>query len=229
MLRNRLVMVVVGVGLLSLAAAGQAGVILSPVAVVSNTAGTTPGSPIESAINHAGLLTDFTSGVTDFDTYLALNPLHTEQWIANEWFALDGENEATVIFDLGAEYEISRVAFWNEEHSGAFSASFFACSDALCSVQAGLGGFAILDSPFFVSYSAQVLDTSDVLTRYVGLTVQGPNDPFNFNSVSLAEIAFDAGAAEPVPEPSSIALLTLGLGALARRRAMRNKASRREE
>jgi len=191
------------------------GVILSPTAVLSNSAATTPGSPIESTINHAGLLTDFVSGVTDFDLYLALNPQHTPAWIPNEWFAAADVLSATIVYDLGGLYDIRRLALWNEEHSGATDIQLFSCTDAACTSPVPLGFFDVVDSPFGVSYGAQVFDLTDATTQYLQAIVRGPNVPNRFNAVSMGEIAFEANA---VPEPSCFVLVALGLcGVLARR------------
>ena len=49
-------------------------------------------------VNQNGLFDTFVSGVTDFDTYIATNPLHTFQDVGFEWFSANGDTTPTVEF-----------------------------------------------------------------------------------------------------------------------------------
>ena len=86
---------------------------VSAQAIVSPVSATTDmgqAYALANAYNHSGLLTNFTSGVTDFNAYIAGNPQHNSQ-PNNDWAA------TTVIgvadFDLGSVRNVNRVAIWN--------------------------------------------------------------------------------------------------------------------
>ena len=70
-----------------------AGAILSPTSGVINSGDPGFGS-LDDTFNHNGLLTPFVSSVTDFDTYLAGNPIHLFPFIGNEWFSNNGIYES---------------------------------------------------------------------------------------------------------------------------------------
>ena len=199
-----------------------AGVILSPTAVVSNSMGETQ-STIDATRNGSGLSIPFTSGVSDFDTYLALSPLH--EWIftdGSEWFSTAGVTQGTIVYDLGALYSVNRLALWNEEFSGIQTMGVETANNAAFVGAASVGNFLPVDSPFDASYPAQVFDVADSVARYIRLTLTGPQVPNRGTYVSMGEIAFDVTPAA-VPEPVTLSLLGLGLGAAyLRRRATRH-------
>src|SRR5262245_6199090 len=105
-------------GLLALARAllcgpappARAGVILQP-ASVSTDMGTGLGSP-NRVINQSGLSAGYTSGVTDFDTYIARKPTHNSSDGRNIWGS-DFSNTGNFDFDLGGTYAIGAFALWN--------------------------------------------------------------------------------------------------------------------
>lgn len=188
----------------------SAGAILSPTSVVSNTAGDFgAGFTIVNTINGSGLPA-FTSGVTDFGTYLGGNPLHSFN-PGTEWFSPNnGVRTSTIVYDLGASYTITRMALWNEDAGGLTDVSVAACSDAACTTAAPLlGATALTDNPNSQNYPADVLDITDATTRYVRLIVNGPQDASAWDGLAMGEVAFDTAAAA-VPEPGSLALFGLG-------------------
>ena len=76
-----------------------------------------------------GCTAGFTSGVTDFDTYIGTSPCHVINF-NTEWFAPDGTFTQNIDYDLGALYSVFRMAFWNEESWGTSSVSVFSATDA---------------------------------------------------------------------------------------------------
>ncbi|HAB16857.1 MAG TPA: hypothetical protein PLX89_02210 [Verrucomicrobiota bacterium] len=93
-------------------------VMLSPAAVIGSDLLTCCAeTPRENMINHSGIETPFTSGVTLFDTYFA-DPLirYAMSAAANNW-----QSEGTfslplhgfVDFDLGSSWTIHQLAIWN--------------------------------------------------------------------------------------------------------------------
>src|SRR5688500_8542461 len=95
---------------LLLAAPVQAAAILSPTDVINNTMGTFPCCSYtdDSIVNQSGLLTPFTSGVTDFDAYIAGSPQHTVEAFCCEWFSPDGVMSGLMTFGVGAVYLVDR-------------------------------------------------------------------------------------------------------------------------
>ncbi len=205
---------VVALGFMVSAGQVEAGLILSPVAVLQNTGGINS-SPydIGNTINQSGLSTNFVSGVTDFDTYLAGNPLHNYLADNNEWFTPLNVTSSTIIYDLGAVYSIARLTLWNEEFSGIASMSVSTSVDPSFATSSSVGVFAPANNPFDQDYAAQVFDLTDTTARYVQLVVTGPQVPNQGNYVSMGEIAFETLApTTAVPEPST--LISGGLAAL---------------
>jgi len=202
-----------GVAILLSANGAEGASILSPVTVVSNSAGNfcvADDCSIERTIDHSGLVTDFISGVTDFATYLAGNPLHDFNFLNKEWFSTVSSVSGTVVYDLGATHLITRLALWNEESEGIESVSVAACGgDSTCAAAAALGLFAVADNPSDENYPAQIFDFTDAPTRFVRVTfTDAPGGSF---LLSLGELAFEA-TPEAVPEPTS--LLLFGTGAV---------------
>jgi len=193
----------------------EAQTIRSPTAVASNTGGEVGGASILNTINHSGLSTGFTNGVTNFDTYIAGNPTHTPLFFGNEWFTPTGVNAATIVYDMGALFSIDRLALWNEEFAGIASMGVALSADGVAFTSAGL--FAPANSPTGASYPAQVFSLTQTNARFVRLQVTGPQIPNDgYNGISMGEIAFRTfapAAVDPIPEPISAALLIPGLAA----------------
>jgi len=214
------------------AAAGQvqAGAILSPTSVVSNTLGEfTSSFAVANLINQSGLSAGFASGVTDFDTYLAGTPTHLSPssssgggW-ASAAFVISG----TIVFDLGAAFTLSRMALWNDTDAQAIGDFTLAISnDVTFASSTSLGSFSAVTDPLPVT--AQVFSLTPASGRFVRLNILGANA--NVNLVNSGELAFDAtpASASPpaVPEPSTFALLGIGAVCLiGYRRTRKRKAA----
>ena len=193
----------------------QAAPILSPVAATASS--TFPGFPIANTINHSGLLTDFTSGVTDFDAYLATNPLHSRD-VPNEWFSAEPSTSAVVTYDLGTLFSVDRLSLWNENGVGIDSFNVLFSADGIAFSPA-VSGLSPTDSPFDSDYPAQVFNLGIGSARFVRLDITScpqPGSPRTF--CGIGEVAFAVGAPTAVPEPATLILLGTGLAAVARRR-----------
>ena len=194
-----LVLAACTIACLATASPVAAGFITSPTAVLENTGGEfSNGYAITNAINGSGLSTGFTSGFTDFDAYLAGNPLHTNQSAFYEWFTPLNVTSSTVIFDLGVTGSINRIALWNEEGSGVASLVVQTSNDAAFGSFTAAGSFIPINNPDGSMYPAEVLALTASTGRYVRLFVTGPQANFTFNGIGLGEIAFDVGFAPAV-------------------------------
>jgi hypothetical protein len=191
-------------------------VIISPVAATASSEFSNV-FDIGNTIDQSGLSMGFTSGVTDFDAYLATNPTHTLAAANFEWFTPEGVISATVDYDLGGVYNIDRMALWNEESSGLGQLNILVSQDNVNFTTIG-SNLSPFDNPF-ANYPAEVFDIQDSLARYVRLEVSGcpQPDPGSFVGCGIGEIAFSTREnIPPQPEPATIlgllAVSGLGLG-----------------
>jgi hypothetical protein len=205
----------------AMALSAQGGTI---VAAVSATA-TSTNSPIfdiGNTIDQSGLDTTYISGVTDFDTYIGLDPIHTFLAANNEWFTATGVDTATLTFDLGSSLKLGRIALWNEEFSGFGTGRVSTSTDG--TTYSFLGTINPVDSPAGLDYGAQVFSLGMTQARFVSLDVSDCPQPDGNPQIlcGLGEIAFESLPTTPIPVPGALPLILGGLGALGyvgRRRA----------
>ena len=197
------VLAVTAAALAPLSARAQA--IFSPIAVPVNTAGDFDASAdIGQTIDQSGLFTGFASGVTNFDSYIASNPLHDQGFSGREWFSAGGVTTGTIVYDLGAGAGFDRLALWNEDSIGIATMTVDASNDLSFSVGVtSFGVFAPTNNPEGANYPAQVFALAPTSARYVRLQVQAP---VGAAFVSMGEIAFRSAAVVAVPEAGTLAL-----------------------
>lgn len=208
----------------------QAGVILSPDSVVNNTMGSFFGvATPDRTHNQSGIDTGFLSGVDDFDTYMATNPVatHTHNG-ANSWFSALPFGSVTsnyMDFDLDGLFRVEQIAYWGVTPGNGSVRNFqfwtSDSSDFSGSIAQPLNTFAtptaIVGLPSVIN--PVVADVNPVVARFVRLEILSV-DGDAAQSAAIGEIAFNVTA---VPEPSSLAILGVGACAFAARRRRRAK------
>jgi hypothetical protein len=185
------------------------GAIISPVSATIDAGGPGFGS-INDTVNQRGLTSTFTSGVTNFDTYLATTPLHTDIFAGFEWFSNAGTTGATVTYDLGAVITIDRLALWNEESSGIGTLSLLSSKDGVTFTPL-VSGLHPTDNPL-ADYPADVFAFTPTGARFVRLVASdSPQpDPGSFPAAAIGEVAFRVGSGNftiagsvPLPQPNN--------------------------
>lgn len=209
---------VMGVG----AVAPSNATVIGAISGVINSGG--PGSgTLTETFDGSGLSVGYTSGVTDFDTYVA-GTTHSGVFSGNEWFSNFGTTSASVTYDLGAVFSISAMALWNEESSGIGSLDLLISSDGV-TFSSLLSGLVPTDNPLGdpldpSEYLADVFSFATTSFRYITLDMSScPQiDPGSYSSCAIGEVAFRQVAAVPVPAAGLLLFGALGGLALIRRR-----------
>lgn len=207
------------------ATSAHADLILQPVGA-STTMGTvnpTSGS-LDMTYDQSGLSTPYISNVTDFDAYIGGNPTH-ELAVnpSNAWTsATDPTYPGVVDFDLGGTFFVESLALWNLGGGFDFNLREFrllADDNAAFSSPVTLGTFDASPSGSSVAAPVQTFDFASTSASFVRLeilsnqgTIGGATGSTN---VGFGEVAFNVTS---VPEPSSMALVGVGIGLVGLRR-----------
>jgi PEP-CTERM motif len=213
MTRNRLrSLYVLGAVVALLIASGQqasAGPILSPITAAASS---TFDGDILHTIDHTGLLTNFISGVTDFDTYIAGNPTHAGPNASNAWSAAVGNLPINLDYGLGASYSIGDLALWTS--FGGFSINRFSVFTATNAGFVGATNVGSFDANDTSPVIAQVFALAPSVGSFLRIQILS-NEGAGF--VNLSEIGVEV-TSSAVPEPTTLVLLGTGLAAVVRRR-----------
>lgn len=199
----------------------MAGAIIAPTSAVIDSGGPGFGS-INQTFNQAGLLAGYVAGVTDFDTYLAGNPMHDFRFSGNEWFSNSGTTSATVTYDFGSAMTFDRLALWNEDAS-AFGSVDILTSNDLMTFTSLLIGVSGTDNVLNSNYGADVFSFGPRTARYVVFEMSRcPQSGTAFPGCAIGEVAFRSTTGA-VPEPATWAMMLTGFAfagySMRRRRA----------
>lgn len=192
----------------------QAAPIIAPTAGTIDAGGPGFGS-LSDTFNQAGLLTGYTAGVTDFDTYIAGDPQEDFVFAGHEWFSNQGTNSATVTYDMGSVVGVDRLALWNEDASGIGLLDLSYSSDGVTFTSLA-SGLTPANNLINNDYGPEVFSFAATQLRYVRFDMSRcPQAPdAGFEACAIGEVAFRSAE---VPEPALLLLLSGGLAAGIRR------------
>lgn len=189
--------------------------LVSAVSATSDMGNRLGGVSLANAINGSGL------------SSLSLSATHAATIPSNSWASAVGTTTGNITFTLGGDYLLDGFSFWNQNNGGPGGAG----STGLQRVEVLTSTDGVsFDSWFTTAFlresgdtsAAQLENPSDVVASYVRFHVLSN---YGDSSSGFAEIQFDGASCTQVncnrlPEPESVALVAVSLGALgvARRR-----------
>ncbi len=224
-MKTTLTPLALAVALLGLAPAARAGLILQPASASTNMGTGFRTSP-NNTRNQSGLSAGYTSGVTDFDTYIASNPTHNSGSAANDWDSAFANTTGNFDFALGGTFTLQSFALWNLGNNSLANVRGFellADDNAAFSSPTSLGTFdANPNTGPFGAVLPEVFTFAPTTAAFVRMHITSNNG--SQNVTTFGEAAFEVQASPTaVPEPGSLAILAAGglglLGYARRRRA----------
>lgn len=200
--------------LLSLGVVAQAGVVLQPVAATTDLGHSLAFSP-DKVRDQSGLSGGYISGVTDFDAYIATNPMHAAG--NAHWLSAFGGLTGNFDFDLGGTFTVESLALWNIGNgkiSGVRGFALLADDNAAFSSPTSLGTFEA--DPGLSGPPAEVFTFTPTEAAYMRLVITSNGGSEEFTG--FGEAAFEVAV---TPEPAALLLLGVGLAGLALRHRAR--------
>ena len=190
-----------------------ASVVLGAAGVTTDM-GTSTGS-VNNLINQSGLSSSYTSGVTDFATYVG-SATHDSSEASNSWASATGTPRGWLTFDFGSTVTLDGLALWNLRTNApatlrGFNLYIDADGDSTNGVGALIGAFAP-PSEGLSPVPARAFGFGAISTRYLQMLITANNGGDLATLTGFGEIVFSQTV--DVPEPSVLALLGIGLGSL---------------
>lgn len=211
---------IAGVCCLSTASTANAGFIVQAETVVSSTASTDLYAA--SQLNdQSGLSTAYTSGVDDFDTFIASNPVHGNT-AESAWSTALYTLNSTLDFSFDQSYAFESIALWNrgtQQYGQDFNNQIgtfqlYSSSDETFGNLMLIGEYAAAANlGIITAVEAEVFNFNAVETAYLRMVITQPQA--NGILLSASELAFEATAVSAVPVPASVWLMGSGLLGLA--------------
>jgi hypothetical protein len=170
--------------------------------------------PMAVMFNQQGLLSTYTAGVTDFDTFTSTvrhDWAYQRGGVTNEWFSRFGRRSSIVVFNFGQLVSFDAFALWNEEANGAGTATFSTSKDGV-TFDALFTAISPTDNPEYQEYLADVyrFETREALWFKMEMSDCPTAASTSYIGCGVGEIAFRTPATT-VPEPGSFALMAAGL------------------
>ncbi|MGK7931513.1 MAG: PEP-CTERM sorting domain-containing protein [Microcystaceae cyanobacterium] len=182
-------------------------------ATISTTAGNTSGNSNQ-IVDQSGLSSNYISGATDFDTFVAATTHDGSSFSSTGWLA--DSVDWTADFDLGASYEIDRLAIWNVDATGSLRGfTLEASTTSDFSSPIALGSFSVNNGTDFPNYPAQTFTFAPTTAQFFRFS--NTSNGGSSLGTGLAEVAFGESDGTPppptTPEPSTL-LGLIGVGLL---------------
>ncbi len=222
---KRVFAIALGIACSAYSGQSKAATIVAPITAVATSQFRSANDySIENTIDQSGLPVGYTSGVTNFASYLAGNPTHTSASNGNEWFSQDygrrGVSGLSITYGFGALTAINGFALWNEEFAGIGTTQLLASVDGVAYTLLGI----ITPTPSrfapdgrIIPYSAQVFSFDVTSMLYFQLLISNCPGQRSFRGCGIGEVAFSAVPAGPVnsppiPLPAALPLFASALG-----------------
>ncbi|MGR3320199.1 MAG: PEP-CTERM sorting domain-containing protein [Candidatus Anammoxibacter sp.] len=210
----------IGIGLLASVLASSfnksadADLIIQAVSVTSNGGELGPTHPLDDLINQEGLSESYVSGVTDYFTFTS-SATHTDPSLENVggYASLANVNFPVILdFDLGGIFAINKMALWNDTDNQALGEfDIYAATDDTFTSLSLLGMFTGVTQES--GTLAQTFTFNSMLTQFIRISANSIS-PFD-TLLNIGEIAFGTGQSQgtgqPVPEPTTVALMGIGI------------------
>lgn len=211
--------------------------IASPAAAQAVVGATSVSSPsgsygggfeLGNIINQSGLSSGYTSGLTNYATFVASTTISSSPDGGISGFTNANVLPQILTFSFGSTMTLDALAFFAVNNIGSVT-QFELYADSDGDFSNGTGGLLGTFNPLGSVYSAQSFTFAPVATSFLQLralnTVGGPG-----LIPGIGELAFRSAAPTgAVPEPSSWALMLIGFGAVGfamrRRRADATRAA----
>jgi hypothetical protein len=203
---------------LAIASVAQAGPILMATGATTDMGSFNATYSPTNAIDQSGLAAGYTSGVTDFDTFVASTSTLFGASGANPWFSAQGVFTGNFDFDLGGTYTLSSFALWNDPqdvgNQGIQDFSLYADDNSAFSSPTLLGSYTAAEGTGTFG-NLEDLNLGQIFTffsteaSFVRMAIES-----NYGSTSVTgftEAAFEIAGPTPIPEPGSLLLLGAGV------------------
>ena len=183
--------------------------------IISNDFTAESGWDDNNLINQSGLNANYIDGVTTLSEYMALpdtSSLSPSTSNDHGYFAYS--SPGSIIFDLGQTYALDNFLLWNDtDTQGINSFTLSISDDVTFTTPSGIFNYNATvgdvdgGSSYGKSVPLQIFGAGASSGQYVQLSI---NSLHRGSDVNFGEVAFDVSS-HTVPEPSIIALLSLGL------------------
>ena len=161
------------------------------------------------SIDQTALTTNYVSGVTDYELYVAGNPQHVRTTNDPAQYGSTASNTVpplNIDYDMGATYMIGKVAFWNgpfNSSTGTAAMEIYTSNVPDFSTSTMVRRIAPRNDGGGSVTTVESIDVVDTNARYVRIRITGTL--FNNSGAAIGEIAFGTTAPAVFPTPGPVA------------------------